>query len=170
MTAPRVLIADLPEASSAASGDVLVIESAGTTKKITAVHLLGGGTGGSGAPGPPGPPGAQGEPGIVIDDVSPTATDVLWADTSVAGSTGADTVAVFPYTDETVARPTASVVFWIPNPFDLPNPFGALPGDLVLRSTPAVVQGLNGVEGLWQGSSAEYDALTPDPNVVYFVI
>jgi hypothetical protein len=98
-------------------------------------------------PGPPGPPGPPG----------------------VAG--GATTVAVFTYTDEADTRPDSDVVFWIPDPFDLPNPIGAVVGDLVLRSTPDVVTGLNGVTGLWQGTTTEYDAIeTPDSSVVYFVI
>ena len=32
------------------------------------------------------------------------------------------------------------------------------------------VQGLNGVTGIWQGTQAEYDALTPDADTIYFIV
>jgi hypothetical protein len=95
----------------------------------------------AGAAGPPGPPGPE------------------------------TTVNVFTYTDETDLRPSSDVVFWIPDPYTLDDPFGALPGDLVLRSTPDVVQGLNGITGLWKGTPLEWEALpTHDDSTVYFVI
>lgn len=31
------------------------------------------------------------------------------------------------------------------------------------------VSGLNGVTGLWKGTQAAYDGLTPDPNVIYVI-
>lgn len=34
----------------------------------------------------------------------------------------------------------------------------------------ALPVGLNGVAGLWAGTQAEFDALTPDPDVVYVVV
>ena len=33
-----------------------------------------------------------------------------------------------------------------------------------------LVQGLNGVTGIWQGTQAEYDALTPDADTIYFIV
>lgn len=109
---------------------------------------------------------------FVVSDTPPADTGVLWADTSdTAGVAVAQTVNVFSYTDESDLRPDATVVFWVPDPYTLGDPFGALPGDLVLRTTPDVVTGLNGVAGLWQGTTTEYDALeTYDPSVVYFVV
>lgn len=32
------------------------------------------------------------------------------------------------------------------------------------------VAGFNGIAGLWAGTQAEFDALTPDPDVVYVVV
>jgi hypothetical protein len=32
------------------------------------------------------------------------------------------------------------------------------------------VEGLNGVSSIWQGTQAEYDALTPDANTIYFIV
>jgi hypothetical protein len=32
------------------------------------------------------------------------------------------------------------------------------------------VQNVQGVTGIWQGTQAEYDALTPDPNTLYFIV
>jgi hypothetical protein len=83
---------------------------------------------------------------------------------------GESTVIGFVYTDEVDARPDVSMVFWIPDPYTLGDPFGAVEGDVVLRSTPDVVAGINGITGVWRGTSAEYEALTPDPDVLYYVI
>lgn len=33
----------------------------------------------------------------------------------------------------------------------------------------AKAAGLNGVTGLWRGTQTAYNALTPDPNVVYII-
>jgi hypothetical protein len=117
--------------------------------------------------------------GTTGDDLAPgntlTAAKV-YTDAAIAaidggggGGDGDDTVLVYVYTDEADTRPLATVVFWIPDPFNLPNPFGALAGDCVLRSTPNVIEGQNGLAHMWKGTAAELDALTPDPNTVYFV-
>lgn len=122
----------------------------------------------AGATGPQGPPG---DPGIVIDDVPPEETNVLWADTTESSELAVgDTVTVFTYTDESDDRPDSTVVFWIPNPVTLGNPFGALAGDCVLRSTPDVVANVNGISGLWAGTAAAYDALTTNPSTLYVVV
>lgn len=42
--------------------------------------------------------------------------------------------------------------------------------DLIEASLDSTVQGLGGVAGLWTGTQAEFDALTPDANVVYIVV
>jgi hypothetical protein len=85
--------------------------------------------------------------------------------------TASTSVSVFTYTDETDLRPSTDVCFWIPDPYTLGDPFGALVGDLVLRSTPDVVQGLNGIAKLWQGTPVAYEALpSHDPDTVYFLI
>lgn len=47
--------------------------------------------------------------------------------------------------------------------------------DSAIAAAPAAdgtgkVTGLNGVTGLWSGYQAEYDALTPDPSVVYIIV
>ena len=87
----------------------------------------------------------------------------------VAG--GATTVAVFTYTDEADTRPDSDVVFWIPDPFDLPNPIGAEVGDLVLRSTPDVITGATGTTAIWTGTAAEYEALASyDDTTIYFIV
>jgi hypothetical protein len=109
--------------------------------------------------------------GIVISPTPPPVTNVLWADTATAGVEAGSTVNVFVYADPIDERPNADVVFWIPDPFDLPDPFGALPGDCVLRSTPNVITAANGITTMWQGSAAEYDAITiPDPDTVYLIL
>lgn len=113
--------------------------------------------------------GPPGDSGTVTSDTPPADTDLLWLDTATEGAPVVQTINVFIYTDEADPRPDATVVFWIPDPFDLPNPFGALEGDCVLRSTPDMLTGLNGVEAIWKGTAAEYDALTPADDTVYFV-
>lgn len=113
--------------------------------------------------------GDGGGTGIVIDDTPPADTELLWGDTSTEGQPIVQTIQVFIYTDEADPRPDATVVFWIPDPFDLPNPFGAIEGDCVLRSTPNMLTGLNGVDAIWKGTAAEYDALSPADDTVYFV-
>lgn len=87
------------------------------------------------------------------------------------GPPGETTIEVFTYTDETATRPAASVVFWIPNPSSLGDPFAAVVGDCVLRSTPDVVQGLNGLTKIWKGTALEYDAIgTPSADTFYAVV
>jgi hypothetical protein len=194
MPEPTTTIDALPSASTPlADVDLLIVQQSGVTKKVPAADVVAVGaaviddvtidtdttyssnkievriaeSAGVGAPGEPGPPG---DPGIVIDDAPPDTGDVLWADTETEGAaSGGDTITNFVYTDESDIRPAASVVFWIPDPFNLGNPFGALPGDLVIRSVPDQVAGLNGVEAIWKGTAAEYAALAPDDNTVYFV-
>jgi len=118
-----------------------------------------------GEQGPPGPA------GIIIDDEPPESADVLWADTNTIGIEPSMTVAVFVYTDPVDERPNASVVFWIPDPYDLANPFGALAGDCVLRSTPNVISSATGLTHAEYYTAAEYDAIAaPDPNTIYFVL
>lgn len=107
---------------------------------------------------------------LVISSVEPGITDVLWADTTVDGVPPSMTVAVQTYTDEGDARNDADVVFWIPDPYTLPNPMGALVGDLVLRTTPDVITGVTGTSGIWTGTVTEFDALgSYDDTVIYFV-
>ena len=96
---------------------------------------------------------------------------MLWADTTDETLLASDTVLVHTYTDESDLRPTATVVFWIPDPYTLDDPFGAIPGDLVLRTTPGVVQGTNGIRGIWAGTPLEWEALpSHDDDTIYFVI
>lgn len=98
-------------------------------------------------------------------------TDAAVADISGGGGGGGTTVEVFTYTDEADARPAVDVVFWIPNPYTLGDPFGAVEGDCVLRSTPDTVQGLNGLRKIWKGTPLEYDAITtPADDTFYAVI
>jgi hypothetical protein len=43
-------------------------------------------------------------------------------------------------------------------------------GDLVLRTTPDVLTGMNGETGIWTGTVSEFDALSSySPTAVYFV-
>jgi hypothetical protein len=151
------------------TGATTTIElDAGTTDTIdvvvagTAVVEV---TTGGGEPGPPGPP------GVVVSDTPPVDTDVMWADTGTVGSTLVQTVQAFIYTDESDTRPAVTFCIWVPDPVTLGNPFGALEGDIVLRTSENPVQGLNGIDGLWKGTAAEYEALsTYDESVVYYVI
>jgi hypothetical protein len=164
MSDPKVSIDSLPEQTLIVETDMLVAQSAGITKKISV------GTMRSGAIGTPGPPGPPGPPGIEISATPPAEHDILWADTTIDEVTGApETLQVFVYTDEADARPSATVVFWIPNPYDLPDPYGAIPGDLVLRSTPSLIAGLNGLAKMWIGTATELAALAPAMDTVYFV-
>lgn len=109
----------------------------------------------------------------LIEIVAPTAIQVVQiTDGGLPGPPGETTVEVFTYTDEADSRPAGvSVVFWIPDPFDLPNPIGAIEGDLVLRSTPDVITGMTGTTGIWTGTAAEYEALPDyDDDVIYFIV
>jgi hypothetical protein len=151
------------------------VQQSGVTKQVAVVDI--GGFGEPGADGPMGPagpagaPGEPGEPGVVISDTPPVDTEVLWADTTEASELQADTVRVFTYETESEPRPDATVVFWVPVPTTIGNPTAALPGDCVLRTTENPVQGINGITGLWQGTAAEYEALSSlDPNTVYFIV
>jgi hypothetical protein len=208
MPTPRLTITELPEQTEVDMANNLIVDDAGTTKKMTVETLIGdlgsealdahiadtvdahAATAISAADSGNGVDGTTvqaqlgqlasglgaaggGEGDFIVSDTPPEDTDALWADTTADGTAfvTSQTVNVFPYTDETDPRPDATVVFWIPDPWDLPNPLDADPGDLVLRTTPEVVQGLNGITGLWQGTSTEYDALdTYDATTVYFVI
>lgn len=183
MPTPRVAIDSLPAASEPLGpSDVLIVQQSGVTKKATvgAAVMTGpagpegpagpsGPAGVAGAAGPDGPPGPA---GLIIDDVAPEDTDVLWADTTVEGDDLENpmTLTNFVYTDPVDARPDATVVNWFADPYDLVDPFGALPGDAVFHSTADVLVGLNGCTGVWIGTSTEYDALVSfDDNVVYHV-
>lgn len=171
MPTPRVAIDDLPSATTPLNGaDVLIVQQGGVTKKVTSTEVAL--VGPAGADGAPGPPGVDGAPGMTVGDTPPIDTDVLWADTTVEGSNyeQPDTVSIFTYTDPTDPRPSSTVVWWVADPWDLDDPFAALPGDAVLHSTPDVIVGVNGITGLWQGTAAEYAAEVLDPNVVYFIL
>ncbi len=55
------------------------------------------------------------------------------------------------------------------NATDLDNVFGIATGAAATAATK--VTGLNGVTGLWKGTTAEYNAIaTKDPNVYYVVL
>jgi hypothetical protein len=99
-------------------------------------------------------------------------TDAAVADIDGGGGGGGGTtVEVFVYTDEADTRPDADVVFWIPDPFNLPNPFGALPGDCVLRSTPNVLNSATGLTAVEHYTVTEYDALpATDADTVYLIV
>lgn len=201
MPTPRITIDALPEQGTIEPANLMIVQDGDTTKKIQVATLLGGtstaltahlanppdahtATAVSATPSGPGVDGTtvqaqlgqlvtlvESESSIIISDTPPAEHDVLWADTADETELAADTVSVFTYTDESDLRPDATVVFWIPDPYTLGDPFGAIPGDCVLRSTPNVVQGLNGISGLWQGTPTEYEALpSHDASTIYFVI
>lgn len=87
----------------------------------------------------------NGEVGVVVlnaQDVLPTQADqtgkFLATDGSVAGWTALPdyppSVATIIYEADTDARPSADIVFWIPETPALDDPTNAIPGDIVLRS------------------------------------
>lgn len=43
-------------------------------------------------------------------------------------------------------------------------------GQISTHTHPQYVGGINGLTGLWVGTQIEYDALTPDVNVVYYIV
>lgn len=174
MATPTTTIDALPLKTVPDLDDAFIVQDTGVTKRVPIAGLLEViPTGPAGGPGPEGPEGPTGPPGVIIDALPPAETDVLWADTTTGSfiTPEADTVRVFTYTDETATRPDATVVFWIPDPFDLPNPFGALTGDLVLRSTPDVISSTTGLTHIEHYTVSEYDAIaTPDPDTVYLIV
>jgi hypothetical protein len=102
-----------------------------------------------------------------IDVVVPAGPTVVEIATGITSGT---TVRVFVYTDEADLRPDADVVFWVPTPVTLGNPFAAVEGDCVLRTSENPVQGVNGIVGLWQGTPLEWEALPSlTADTVYFV-
>ena len=111
--------------------------------------------------------------GIVISDTPPEDTEHrAGLDSSDESVATPDTVIVFTYIDETDARPEASVVFWIPDPYTLDDPFGVCSkATSSCVPPPTWCKGVNGITGLWQGTAAEYEALpTHDATTVYFII
>ena len=68
-------------------------------------------------------------PGDILDGFEP-------------GGGDGTSVVVHPYTDEADARPDVDVVFWVPTPVTLGNPFAAVEGDCVLRTSENPVQGV----------------------------
>jgi len=172
MATPTTTIDALPAAATPlADADLLIVQQSGVTKQVAVVDLGGLGGGGEGEPGPMGPAGPAGDSGVVVSDDPPVNTDVLWADTGTVGSTLVQTVQAFIYTDESDTRPEVTFCIWVPDPVTLGNPFGALEGDIVLRTSENPVQGLNGIDGLWKGTAAAYEALgSYDDSVVYYII
>lgn len=113
--------------------------------------------------------------GVIDASIGTTGNDLAAGDHTHpgggGGGGGGDTVRVFVYTDEADSRPPATVVFWIPDPFDLPNPIGAIEGDCVLRSTPNVLNSATGLVAVEHYTVSGYDAIaTPDPDTVYLIV
>lgn len=84
-------------------------------------------------------------------------------------SSSGTTVKVIVYTDEAAPRPDCDLGIWVPTPITLGNPFAAVEGDIVLRTSENPVQGVNGVNVLWSGQPAEWEALTLEAAGVYVI-